>query len=455
MSAAESQSAESPRLHTTCPQCGDANTQPSHAVYNAGTSNIATTTRASGIAISGGNQFTPMIGSSSTSGVQQTQMAAQCSPPAQHVPGQAIGIGIILSLAAGIVLWVLCFGFTMGQFLKGTLGHVWGWLAFLGPGILLMKWQLGRARRMQKYNRDEWPTLHAAWQRKWICHKCHHQFDPAPSSPSTNGTREPTGAVMPNPSDEKSLVAGGPATPAATPPSVPAPPTQKPPWHDRTGLVVLLLIFLWPIGVWGLIASRRIPKSVKWGVCGFFALLVIASATGKHDHAKPTAAGPEAAAVTAIASKQAVTSHITKTLDEFRAEVGLGLERDPDTTGTSQDGNQFYTWKNVTSSTTIITDKSTPRVLQINVLAMRANGDAINAVQKAVIVFPGIYLARRMIAAANNETHLEGIAMDDIFSWLGQHYDKEGATRTAGNVMVTTAIVSVKDNFTFTTFKIY
>ncbi len=162
---------------THCTKCGDGNTQPCHAVWATGTSSIATTTTGGGVAFGAGGRMTPMMMSASTSGVQQTQLAALCAPPPRQHPMGVIMAGAVLSVVVGFV----------ALFIAGVIGSVMKvpdkffpllFVIFFAAGGATMTWAVRRALKFHQYNREELPPLLAAWQRKWVCHKCHHQFDP-------------------------------------------------------------------------------------------------------------------------------------------------------------------------------------------------------------------------------------------------------------------------------------
>ena len=146
----------------------------------------------------------------------------------------------------------------------------------------------------------------------------------------------------------------------------------------------------------------------------------------------------------------AATMHqITKTLDEFKAEPSLGLQRDPDETGTNDSGNKFYRWKSKDgrNSTTFIMDGSKPRVLQVNVIVSNVKDDLAPALA-------GYATTLILISLANNET-MAADKNKDRSKWLVENYQKEGAAKTMGNVMVAVREVIVKPDFTMTLFTIY
>ncbi len=63
-----------------CPKCGSDNTSSFSAIHEGGTSHIQTRSMLTGVAVSGGN-LTPILGGSSTSGVQQSVLAQKTTPP--------------------------------------------------------------------------------------------------------------------------------------------------------------------------------------------------------------------------------------------------------------------------------------------------------------------------------------------------------------------------------------
>jgi hypothetical protein len=106
-----------------------------------------------------GGRLTPVLAGGSTTGVQQSNLAKLCAPPAKRGFGKAwAGIFIFY-----IVLCIL----TAGVALIGLPLFI---LVVIGMGVAEAK--------HAKWNTDEWPTLHAAWQRKWVCLRCHRQYEP-------------------------------------------------------------------------------------------------------------------------------------------------------------------------------------------------------------------------------------------------------------------------------------
>jgi hypothetical protein len=351
-----------------------------------------------------------------------TNLAALCAPPPRRGLGGMAWAMVIIGYIA------LCAG-TGGMLL----------IAF--PIFVLVLIVMGFAESKHRaFNRTEWPKLNDAWLSKSVCLRCHHQFPTTPS-PVVSGDPKPSGANMPNSTDEKTPTAEASAQ------------ATKPPWHDRTGLVVFLIFLFWPVGLYGLFVSRKIPKGVKWAVGVFFGLMIFSVAAGnRKDHKQPAVAtASDAPAV--VHGNEVVTSHITKTLDEFRAMSTQDLQGDPDKSETSENGNKVYTWKREFIITALITDGDSPRVLQVSVVAARAK-DGVGVKEKLVINAVGIMQARQMIQVASNGP-MEYNRFDDVFIWLGENHNKKGATRTVGNVTVTVGNVIEHDKLTMTLFNIY
>lgn len=133
-----------------CPQCNSENTQRLRVVYEGGTSSIQTTSRSAGVGV--GSGFMSGGGVTKTSGVAQSGLAANASPPAKKPYGAM---------------------FAAAAFLTGA--------AFYSPTVVLM-WPIAAIpvyvlwRRFQ-FNRDEWPRSFAAWDASWMCHKCGHMYE--------------------------------------------------------------------------------------------------------------------------------------------------------------------------------------------------------------------------------------------------------------------------------------
>jgi len=238
--------------------------------------------------------------------------------------------------------------------------------------------------------------------------------------------------------------------PAVESAPVPAPSTDKKPrpWYHRPGVVAAFLIFFFPLGLLFMWQGKVFPVGVRWAVTGFLALLVFANVVSKRNHPRSSTAMAAQAPKT-----EANTHRITKTVDEFRAESVQDLNGEPDTTGTNANGNKFYTWNREFVSTTLITDGSESHVIQANVIASRANND-VDVKSRLVINAVGIMQARQMIESANNGKK-DYKRFDDVFNWLGEHYDKKGSTRTVGNVTVAVGESVVNGSITLTVFNIY
>jgi hypothetical protein len=170
----------------TCPNCSSDQIQRISAIYEAGTSVVETTTTGGGVAFSK-DGMAPILAASSSTGTQQTKLAARATPPARRPVGKAIVAAIVASPILAVVL-TLATGFACG--LVGasgeTIGAVtgivsWGALATFSVGFVAM------AVVDYKFNREEWPVLREEWERKWFCHRCATEFVDAGRSSVTSG----------------------------------------------------------------------------------------------------------------------------------------------------------------------------------------------------------------------------------------------------------------------------
>ena len=82
-----------------CPNCGADSTAKFSAINEGGTSHVRSSSTHTAVAISGG-KLTPVLGSSSTSGVQQSELARKTAPPQmKQVFGLAAFLGTVIIAA--------------------------------------------------------------------------------------------------------------------------------------------------------------------------------------------------------------------------------------------------------------------------------------------------------------------------------------------------------------------
>jgi hypothetical protein len=126
-----------------CPKCSSDNTQTLQVVYESGTQDFNARSHTGGLfglrGIGIGGAITSTTGSSSS------KFAQRAAPPAKKRRRWAI-LGILVGLL------FLGNSYPLALTLLGGCGY-WLW------AIL-------------KFNKSEWPELHAAWSASWICHKC-------------------------------------------------------------------------------------------------------------------------------------------------------------------------------------------------------------------------------------------------------------------------------------------
>jgi hypothetical protein len=119
-----------------------------------------------------------MIGSSSTSGIQVSNLAALCAPPGQYQPAKMLAAGCLLSGIAGFfTIFVIGMIFEATD-VRGNWSIKLALCLALASGIAVMTWAYRRAASFRKYNLEVWPGLEAEWRKRWICSRCHDQFVP-------------------------------------------------------------------------------------------------------------------------------------------------------------------------------------------------------------------------------------------------------------------------------------
>lgn len=128
-------------------------------VYEAGVSLIDTKTTIAGGGFGGGALG---LGGAKgrTTGTQISAQAAKVAPPAKKKPLKTFGVVMVASLAAAILV-------------GGWMSNVVAAIGFALAAYL--------AYTMFQYNSGEWRELFGRWSRRFLCHKCGEQFEPAAS----------------------------------------------------------------------------------------------------------------------------------------------------------------------------------------------------------------------------------------------------------------------------------
>lgn len=161
-----------------CPNCSSDQTQRVSVIYSSGTSVVESKSTGMAVGLTKGG-LVPVLGSSNTTGVQQTQLAQQVAPPARTPTLKIVFFTPIVGVVLGLVLWFVAVLILIGTGTKAN--DVPGYVL---EGTFLLVQVLGIALAVQNYrrNRDEWPGLYAAWERKWFCHRCGSTFEGSPSA---------------------------------------------------------------------------------------------------------------------------------------------------------------------------------------------------------------------------------------------------------------------------------
>ena len=132
-----------------CPKCGSDNCQRLEVVYEGGTQQINTTSRTSGVGITGGPSLGGAMAHTSTTGTSQSTLARKAAPPQK----KKIGLFVVM-----IVIGFIFMG------LNSIIAKLIG-LAVIGYGGYLIY-------KTSKYNKNEFPVNYNYWLNQWLCHKC-------------------------------------------------------------------------------------------------------------------------------------------------------------------------------------------------------------------------------------------------------------------------------------------
>lgn len=164
------------RASTTfcCTSCGSDQTQRASVIYSSGTSVVETKSTGMAVGLTKGG-LVPVVGSSNTTGVQQTQLAQQVAPPVRTPTLKIAFLTPVVGVVLGLVAW-----FAAGLVLVATSTKANDVPGYVLVGTFMLVQALGAALAVLSFrrNRDQWPGLYAAWERLWLCLRCGQTFEP-------------------------------------------------------------------------------------------------------------------------------------------------------------------------------------------------------------------------------------------------------------------------------------
>jgi len=223
----------------TCPKCGDANTQPLHAVHATGTTTSSSSTIGGAVGLGAGG-MAPVVGGASTSTTAQSLVAKACAPPDKEPVAMLLVAGAVV---AGIAAFI-----ALGVTERYGPAKLWG------GGILALAALAAWAGA--KHNREVWPVKHAEWRRRWLCHRCHEHFEP--------------GAPVPVEAPAEARAATAPPEVIAAPAPTAAPSAPAKPAFDGSVRGALRVLLWLVVGVFALFALMVVIALVA-GVIGHLA----------------------------------------------------------------------------------------------------------------------------------------------------------------------------------------
>lgn len=139
-----------------CPTCNSYEVQRLQVVYEAGTSDIRTTSHTSGVGYSYGGGFGAGSARTDTIGTQKTRSAQRAAPPEKR--------------SYRLIPFMLAVSFYIFWAYNRTDNHAsYNWLYF---GIVLFVLAIWWGISNIIYNSKQWPVKYERWKRKWFCNKC-------------------------------------------------------------------------------------------------------------------------------------------------------------------------------------------------------------------------------------------------------------------------------------------
>jgi ribosomal protein L40E len=157
-----------------CRSCGSTDVRTLPVVHESGTTLLNAITLGVGIA---GRKVG--AAGASTSGTQKTVLAERATPPKKMEDKTPAAVGS--GCATGCVAYVIAAS-ALGATAAGGEDHVGAALLIACVAMLAVAVPMAiRGRRLvEKYNSEQWPFLHAQWQRSVLCMRCGAVTDPTP-----------------------------------------------------------------------------------------------------------------------------------------------------------------------------------------------------------------------------------------------------------------------------------
>ena len=199
-----------------CPACGSENTSRYSAIHEGGVSRTQSSSTHTAVAYGGGG-FIPVLGSSSTTGVHQTELARKTAPPDRRFEYgvEHLLLGWLVSFVLAFIVWL------GGDFALSLAGWKEAgdplpssviWVCF-GLLALLPLSAYVNGREAKEWNRTEHPKLLQEWRNRWLCLRCGESFvpkradSPMPSSTAISSiSSQPYKSVESNKNDQMSPV---------------------------------------------------------------------------------------------------------------------------------------------------------------------------------------------------------------------------------------------------------
>lgn len=155
-------------LDYRCTKCGSDQIQSVPAVHSGGTSIIEGSSVSTGVIWQGGAKLTPVMGSTNSLSLQQTDLAKKLAPPKKRSTDWS-KLPATAGLYGFATLALLVFALPVGALLA-VYGIIW-----------LVKYANEKSPS-GIWNRNEWPKLMADWETSFYCNRCGAVFHPQEKS---------------------------------------------------------------------------------------------------------------------------------------------------------------------------------------------------------------------------------------------------------------------------------
>jgi hypothetical protein len=148
-----------------CPSCGSETIKSLALVYASGVAE--TSSRGAGVLV--GSSVGVALGK--TKGSQQTLLSQMAAPPQKKSVWRAVGLGFLIYMGLVMAVTMSSVSSEATETASTALPASFNAAVLIGIGAMVF---LGY--RAHRWNKMEYPMLHADWARRFMCERCGHVF---------------------------------------------------------------------------------------------------------------------------------------------------------------------------------------------------------------------------------------------------------------------------------------